>query len=93
MRLKFKNKTDFIQNFVNRADKGENMIVGLGTSCKRDADGVPMYSTGTYVTGYFYNSNNGKFYDSFVIQTCYGDENSAEMVIKRIREVTNIFCK
>lgn len=88
--MRFKDKNDFIKAFIHRADKG-NIIIGLSTSCKKDADGVPLYSTGTYITGDIYIAN--KFYDSFIIDNCYADRNSAEKVIKRIREVTNIFSK
>ena len=88
MRTKFKNKTDFIEHLTKRADKNENVIVGLGTYAKKDKDGYVMYSTGTYITGYFYN---GRFYDSFIIETAYADLRSAEIDIARIREVTDIY--
>lgn len=86
MRLRFKNTTDFIEHLTKRADKSEKVIVGLGTYAKSDKDGYVMYSTGTYIVGYFYNN---KFYDSFVIETVYADLQSAETDIKRIRKVSD----
>ena len=88
MRTKFKNTTEFIKNMITRADKSTDVIVGLGTYAKSDADGYVMYSTGTYITGYYHN---GRFYDSFIIETAYADLRSAEMDIARIRKITDIY--
>ena len=90
----FSNETEFIKEVIKRADHSPNVIIGLGVSCKRSLDGYPMYSTGSYISGYFYK--NGRFYDHFTIRgsnkDCkFGDLESAERFIKKIRKITKIF--
>lgn len=92
MKLKFNNEKEFVKYIINRADHSSDVIVGLGIHAPRSLDGYKMYSSGCFITGYFYK--NGKFYDHFSIREngCrYGGKTTAEINIKYIREVTDIF--
>lgn len=90
----FNNETEFIKEIIKRADHSPDVIIGLGVNCKRSLDGYPMYSTGSYISGYFYK--NGRFYDHFTIRggnkDCkFGDLKTAEHFIEKIRKITDIF--
>ena len=73
----FKNEQQFIEHVIRRMDKNSETIVGLGVS------------EGNRVTGYFYN--DGNFYDYFVINTKFWDVRSAQISIRNIRKVTDLF--
>lgn len=92
MRLKFDNEKQFVEYVISRADHSPDIIVGLGIRAPRSLDGYEMFSSGCFIAGYFYK--NGKFCDHFSIREngCrYGSKTTAEINIKDLRKVTDVF--
>lgn len=89
--MKFENTTEFVSHIITRCDHNSETIVGLGVKSPRLCDGYITTGSGShYVTGYFYNDENG-FHDHFIIDDAWGNLASAESQIKQIRGVTDLF--
>ena len=89
--LRFENTTDFVESVITRADHSSETVVGLGVLSPRLCDGHITTGSGChYIVGYFYNYEM-HFYDHFMIATAYADVSSAELVIRRLRRVTDLF--
>lgn len=87
--LVFKNSTDFIKYAVERADRNDNIIIGLSPDC------FTFFSSGAWISGYFYKPEKG-FTDHFTIYKnpkqkhgMLGGIETCEHIIKEIRKVTD----
>lgn len=89
--MKFKNPLEFIIYALKRADKSNNLIIGLSVESPSLIDGALQNAGGNIITGYFYNRKTNKFFDYFVIESRYFNISTASNKINNMRLVLDQF--
>lgn len=89
--MNFKNPSEFILYALKRADKSDNLIIGLSVVSPSIMDGILQNTGGNIITGYFYNRTTKKFFDYFIIESKYFDMYTASNKVKNMRLVLDQF--